>query len=121
MRTLAPWKKSNDKPSQHIKKRRHHSADKGPYSQSYGSSRYVQMGELAHRRLTPKNRAFHTLMLEKTLESPWTARSNQPILKEISPDWKDVGGAGAEAEALILWLPDMNSQFTGKDPDAGKD
>ena len=27
-------------------------------------------------------------MLEKTLESPWTARrSNQPILKEISPEY----------------------------------
>jgi len=26
-----PWKKSYDKPSQHIKKQRHHFADKGPY------------------------------------------------------------------------------------------
>ena len=33
--TLAPWKKSYDKPGQHIKKQRHHSADKSPYSQSY--------------------------------------------------------------------------------------
>ena len=35
---LAPWKKSNDKPRQHIKKQRHHFTDKGPYSQNYGSS-----------------------------------------------------------------------------------
>ena len=27
----------------------------------------------------------------------------------------------AEAEALILWLSDENSQLTGKDPDVGKD
>ena len=28
------------------------------------------------------------MVLEKTLESPWTARrSNQPILKEISPEY----------------------------------
>ena len=28
------------------------------------------------------------LVLEKTLESPWTSRrSNQPILKEISPEY----------------------------------
>ena len=27
---LAPWKKSYDKPRQHIKKQRHHFADKGP-------------------------------------------------------------------------------------------
>ena len=24
-------------------------------------------------------------------------------------------------EALLLWPPDVKSQFTGKDPDAGKD
>ena len=28
-KTLAPWKKSYDKPRQHIKKQRHHFADKG--------------------------------------------------------------------------------------------
>ena len=27
----------------------------------------------------------------------------------------------AEAEALILWPPDVKSGLTGKDPDAGKD
>ena len=27
----------------------------------------------------------------------------------------------AEAEAAILWPPDVKSQFFGKDPDAGKD
>ena len=31
--------------------------------------------------------------------------------------WKDY----AEAEAPILWPPDMKSQLIGKDPDAGKD
>ena len=31
------------------------------------------------------------------------------------------GRNDAEAEALILWLPDANSRLTGKDPDAGKD
>ena len=30
-RHLEPWKKSYDKPRQHIKKQRHHFADKGPY------------------------------------------------------------------------------------------
>ena len=33
---LAPWKKSYDQPRQHIKKRRHYFANKGPSSQSYG-------------------------------------------------------------------------------------
>ena len=31
---LAPWKKSYDKPRQHIKKQRHHFANKGPSSQN---------------------------------------------------------------------------------------
>ena len=35
---LAPWKKSYDKPGQHIIKQRHHFADKGPKSQSCGFS-----------------------------------------------------------------------------------
>ena len=37
-KTLAPWKKSYDKPWQHIKKQRHHFANKGSSSQSYGFS-----------------------------------------------------------------------------------
>ena len=31
---VAPWKKSYDKPGQHIKKQRHYFTDKGPYSQA---------------------------------------------------------------------------------------
>ena len=27
----------------------------------------------------------------------------------------------AEAKALIIWSPDVNSHLTGKDPDAGED
>ena len=43
-RTLAPWKKSNDKSRQSIKKQRHHFAFKGLYGQSYGfSSSHVWM------------------------------------------------------------------------------
>ena len=38
MKTLAPWKKSYDQPSQHIKKQRHYLANKVPSSQSCGFS-----------------------------------------------------------------------------------
>ena len=38
IKTLAPWKKTYDKPRQHIEKQRHHFADKGLFSQSYGFS-----------------------------------------------------------------------------------
>ena len=46
-----------------------------------------------------KNWCFWTVVLEKTLESPWTARrSNQSILKEISP------GCSLEGQMLTLKL-----------------
>ena len=45
----------------------------------------------------------------RLLRVPWTARrSNQPILKEISPEYS-IGRTDAEAEALIVWPPDVKS------------
>ena len=50
IKTLAPWKKSYDKPRQHIEKQRHHFADRALYSQNYGfSNSHVQMWELDHK------------------------------------------------------------------------
>ena len=47
------------------------------------------MWELDHKESwAPKNWCFWTVVLETTFESPWTARrSNQSILKEISPEY----------------------------------
>ena len=76
----APWKKSYDKPKQCIKKQRHHFADKGLYSQSYGfSSSHVQMWKLDHKEgWVPKNWCFWTVVLEKILESPLDDQASQP-------------------------------------------
>ena len=44
LKDASPWKKSYDKPRQHIKKQRHYFANKGPSSQGYGfSSSHVCM------------------------------------------------------------------------------
>ena len=44
IKVLAPWKKSYDKPRQHIKKQKHHFAHKGSYGQSLSfSSSHVWM------------------------------------------------------------------------------
>ena len=53
------------------------------------SSIHVWMWELdCEESWGPKNWCFWTVVLEKTLGSPWTAwRSNQSILKEISPEY----------------------------------
>ena len=82
-----------------FKKQRHYFANKGPSSQGYGfSSSHVWMWELnCEESSALKNWCFWTVMLEKTLESSWTARrSNQSILKEISP--------GCSLERLMLKL-----------------
>ena len=87
---LTPWKDSYDQPRQHIKKQRHHYVNKGPSNQGYGfSSGHVWMWELdCEESWELKNWCFWTVVLEKTLESPWTTRrSNQSILKEISPEY----------------------------------
>ena len=47
IKRLAPWKKSYDKPRQHIKKQRHHFANRNLSSQSYDFSRgHLWMWEL---------------------------------------------------------------------------
>ena len=95
---LAPWKKSYDQP-RYIKKQRAYSANKSPSSQSCGfSSSHVWMWELDSKESwAPKNWCFWTVVLEKTLRVPWTARrSNQSILKDISP--------GCPLEGLMLKL-----------------
>ena len=53
------------------------------------SSSHIWMWELDYKdSWAPNNWCFWTVVLEKTLESPWTARrSNQSILKEISPEY----------------------------------
>ena len=86
---LTPWKKSYDQPRKHIKKQRHYFANKGLSSQGYGfSSSHVWMWELDYKESwEPKIWCFWTMVLEKTLESPWTARrSNRSILKKIRPE-----------------------------------
>ena len=65
--------------------------------------------------------AFELWCWRRLLRVPWTARrSNQSILKEISPEYS-LEGLDAEAETLILWPPDAKNWRIGKDPDAGKD
>ena len=89
-KTLAPWKKSYFQSRQHVKKQRHYFANKGLSSQSYGfPSGHVWMWDLEYKESWKvKNWCFWTVVLEKTFENPWTTkRSNQSILKEISPEY----------------------------------
>ena len=86
---LAPWKKSYNESRQHIKKQRHYFANKGTLSQSYGvSSSHVWMWELDYKAEHQRTDVFELWCWRRFLRVPWTARrSNQSILKEISPDY----------------------------------
>ena len=87
---LVHCKKSSDQPRQHIKKQRHYFADKGPFSQSYGFSRsHVWMWEFFIRKpVCWRTDAFELWYWTRLLRVPWTARrSNQSILKEVSPEY----------------------------------
>ena len=71
-----------------------------------------------HRRID----AFELWCWRRLLRVPWTARrSNQSILKEISPEYSLEGLIDAEAKIPILWPPDAKNWLIGKDPDARKD
>ena len=87
---LAPWKRSYDRTTQHIKKQRHNAGDKDPYCQSYGfSSSRVERWELDHKGgWAPKSWCFQLWCLGRLLRISWTARrSNQSVPKEISPEY----------------------------------
>ena len=90
---------------------------------------HVQMWELDHK----EGRAFSVLMLsalknwcfqivlEKTLESPLVSKEIKPVDPKGNQPWIFIGRTDAEAEAPILWSPDVKTQLIGKDPDAEKD
>ena len=121
---LAPLKKGNDKPRQHVKKQTHYSANKGPSSQSYGfSSSHVLMWKLTTKKGEGRRTdAFELWGWRRLLRVPWTTRrSSQSILKEINQLCIFVGKTDAEAETPVRWPPDVKSQLIRKDPDAGKD
>ena len=112
-----------DQPRQHIKKQRHHFANKGPSSQGYGfSSGHVWMWELDYKESwAPKNWCFWIMVLEKTLESPLNWKEIQPVHPKENQSWIFIGRTDVEAETPILRPPDVKNWLIWKDPDAGKD
>ena len=105
-----------------ILKSRDYFAKRGPASQSYGFSRsHVWMWDLDYKESwVPKNWFFWTVVLEKTLGVPWTARrSNQSILKEISPGYSLEGlmmKLKLQHFGHLMWRADSFENL-----DAGKD
>ena len=85
---LALWKKSYDQPRQLIKKQRHYFVKNGPSSQDYVFLVIMYRYENWTIKKAERRRidAFELWCWTRLFRVPWTARrSNQSILKEISP------------------------------------
>ena len=89
-------------------------------SQGYGLSGVMYGSEswtiknAEHRRID----AFELWCWRRHLRVPWTARSNQSILKEISPDYSLEGRCWNWSS---FWPLDAKNWLIWKEPDAGKD
>ena len=99
LKMLTPWKESYDQPRQHVKRQRHYLSTKTHLVKAmvfpvvmYGCETWtVKKAEC--RRI----HAFELWCWRRLLRVPWTARrSNQSILKEISP--------GISLEGMMLKL-----------------
>ena len=119
---FALWKKSCDKPRQHIKKQRHYLANNVhlikamvfPVVMYRCESWAIKKAE--HQRID----AFE-LWCWRTLEIPLDCKEIKPVHPKRNQSWIFIGRIDAEAEAPILWPLDANSWLIRKDPDAGKD
>ena len=57
----------------------------------------------------PKNLCFWTVVLEKTLESPLDYKEIKPVNPKENQPWIFIEKTDAEAEAPILWPPDVKN------------
>ena len=80
------------------------------------------MWELDHKEgRESKNRCFWVEVLEKTFESPLDNKEIKAVNLKGNQPWIFIWRTDAEAEAPILWPPDVKSQLIGENPDAGED
>ena len=95
---------------------------KGPSSQGYGfSSSHVWMWELDHKESwAPKNWCFWTVMLEKTLEGTLNCKEIQPVHPKGNQSCIFIGRTDVEAEAPLLWPPNVKNGLIRKDLMLGK-
>ena len=96
---LTPWKKSYDQPRQHIKKQRHYFVNKGP-SSPYMAMVFPVVMYGGERWTIQKAEHWRTDAFELWCWAWTSRRSNQSILKEISPEYS--------LEVLVLKLKLQN-------------
>ena len=115
LKDLTLWKESYDQPRQHIKKQRHYIANKVCLVKAmafpvvmYGCESW-SIKKAEHQRID----AFKLWCWRRLLRVPWTARkSNQSILKEISPEYS-LEGLMLKLKLQYFWPPDAKNCLTG--------
>ena len=114
------WQGIYDNLKQCVKKQRHHYSQRSVNQVCGLTSSHVRLWELDHTEgRVLKNWCFLTVVLEKTLESPLDSNDIKAVNLKGNQPWIAIGRA--DAEAPILWPPDVNNQLIGKDLNAGKD
>ena len=79
------------------------------------------MWQLDHKEgWAPKNWRFQTVVLENTLKSPLDSKEIKPVNPKGNQSCIFIGRTDAEAKALILWPPDVNSDSLEKTLMLGK-
>ena len=104
-----------------LKKQRHHFANKGLSSQSYGFWLDVRCENWTIKNAECQRLVPQIVVLDKTVESPLDSKEIETVNPKGNQSGIFIGRTDAKAEAPVLWSPDAKSWFIGKDPDAGKD
>ena len=86
---IVPWKKNFNQPREHIWKQRHYFANKGPIVKVMIFPVVMNKWKRWTLKKTDPQRidVFELWCWRRFLRVPWTARSNQSILKEINPEY----------------------------------
>ena len=119
---LAPWKKSYDQLRQHINRQNHCFTNKVHLVKAmvfpvvmYGCQSWT-IKKAEHWRTD----AFELWCWRRLLRVPWTARrSNQSVLKEISPEYS-LEGLMLKLKLQHFGLLRQRTDSLEKDPDASK-
>ena len=119
---LTHWKESYDQPRQHIAKKRHCFANKGPSNQGYSfSSGHVSIWKLDYKESWGlKNWCFWTVVFQKTLESPLDCKEIQPVCPIGDQSCVFIRRPDVEAETPILCPPCVKTWPFGKTLMLGK-
>ena len=94
----------------------------GDFSIREKQCKRIQVGNTwMQRRLSTEELMLLNYSAGEDFESPLETKEIEPVNPKGNQPWTFTGRTDTEAEAPILWPPDVKSWLTGKDPDAGKD